>query len=102
MYGIRYLIIKKDQLLDSLPSDFYKLLELMTIARSRKHITSYYGGNDVGKFPEKNKPDTYNSDIDAKGELLHFKETNELLEALILSVYTPTKYIKEEYKKAVY
>lgn len=90
---------KKDQLLDSLPSDFYKLLELMTIARSRKHITSYYGGNDVGKFPEKNKPDTYNSDIDAKGELLHFKETNELLEALILSVYTPTKYIKEEYKR---
>ena len=71
----------------------------MTIARSRKHITSYYGGNDVGKFPEKNKPDTYNSDIDAKGELLHFKETNELLEALILSVYTPTKYIKEEYKR---
>lgn len=90
---------KKDQLLDSLPSDFYKLLELMTIARSRKHITSYYGGNDVGKFPEKNKPDTYNSDIDVKGELLHFKETNELLEALILSVYTPTKYIKEEYKR---
>lgn len=90
---------KKDQLLDSLPSDFYKLLELMTIARSRKHITSYYGGNDVGKFPEKNKPDTYNSDTDAKGELLHFKETNELLEALILSVYTPTKYIKEEYKR---
>ena len=30
---------------------------------------------------------------------MNFKETNELLEALILSVYTPTKYIKEEYKK---
>lgn len=105
---------------DSLPSDFYKLLELMTISRSRKHITSYYGDKGVrhyrcnliytaitsyygdkgvGQFPEKNKPDTYNSDIDTKKELLHFRETNELLEALILSVYTPTRYIKEEYKK---
>lgn len=90
---------QKDQLLDSLPSDFYKLLELMTISRSRKHITNYYGDKGVGQFPEKNKPYTLNSDIDTKGELLHFKETNELLEALILSVYTPTRYIKEEYKK---
>ena len=85
---------QKDQLLDSLPSDFYKLLELMTISRSRKHITNYYGDKGVGQFPEKNKPYTLNSDIDTKGELLHFKETNELLEALILSVYTPTRYIK--------
>ena len=90
---------QKDELLDSLSSDFYKLLEMMTISRSRKHITSYYGNEGVGQFPEKNKPDTWNSDIDTKGELLHFKETNELLEALILSVYTPTRYIKEEYKK---
>lgn len=90
---------KKEELLDSLPSDFYKLLELMTISRSRKHITSFYGNKGVGKFPEKNKPDTKNSDIDTNGELLKFKETNELLEALILSVYTPTRYIKEEYKK---
>ena len=90
---------QKDQLLDSLPSDFYKLLELMTISRSRKHITSYYGGKGAGQFPGKNKPDTYNSDIDTKGELLNFKETNGLLEALVLSVYTPTRYIKEEYKK---
>lgn len=89
---------QKDQLLDSLPSDFYKLLELMTISRSRKHITSYYGNKGVGKFPDKNKPQSLNSDIDSRGELLHFKETNKLLEALILSVYTPTKYIKQEYK----
>lgn len=90
---------RKDQLLDSLPSNFYKLLELMTIARSRKHITSYYGNKGVGQFPMKNKPLTLNSDIDVEGKLLNFKETNELLEALILSVYTPTKYIKQEFKK---
>lgn len=89
----------KNELLDSLPSDFYKLLELMTISRSRKHITNYYGNKDVGKFPDKNKPITMNSDIDCQGELLNFKDTNDLLESLILSVYTPTSYIREEYKK---
>ncbi len=90
---------KKDELLDSLPSDFYKLLELMTISRSRKHITNYYGNNGVGQFPNKNEPKTLNSDIDIKGELLNFKATNELLEALILSVYTPMRYIREDCKK---
>ena len=89
----------KNELLDTLPSDFYKLLELMTISRSRKHITNYYGNKEVGKFPDKNKPITINSDIDSKKELLNFKDTNDLLEALILSVYTPTSYIKDEYKK---
>ena len=90
---------KKEELLDSLPSDFYKLLELMTISRSRKHITNYYGNKGVGQFPNKNVPETLNSDIDTMGELLKFKETNELLEALILSVYTPTRYIREDCKK---
>lgn len=89
----------KNDLLDSLPSDFYKLLELMTISRSRKHITSYYGNSSVGKFPNKNKPETKRPEIDSKEQLLKFSDTNELLESLELSVYTPTKYIKSEYQK---
>lgn len=89
----------KNDLLDSLPSDFYKLLELMTISRSRKHITSYYGNSSVGKFPSKNKPETRRPEIDTHEELLKFADTNELLESLELSVYTPTKYIKSEYQK---
>lgn len=90
---------KKNDLLDILPSDFYKLLEMMTISRSRKHITGYYGNSGVGKFPHKNKPDTYYSDIDTEEQLLSFQETNKLLEALNLCVYTPTKYIKTEFQK---
>lgn len=87
----------KQELLDSLSSDFYKLLEMMTISRSRKHITGYYGDSNVGKFPNKNKPETYYPNIDTKDELLKFKDANEWLEELNLSVYTPTKYIKSEY-----
>ena len=89
----------KNDLLDSLPSDFYKLLELITISRSRKHITSYYGNDSVGKFPIKNKPITRRPEIDCEEKLLKFADTNELLESLELSVYTPTKYIKSECQK---
>lgn len=88
----------KDALLNMLPGDFYKLLELLTISRSRKHITSFYGTNDVGKFPNKLKPDTYTPHIDAKKELLNFKNTNIKLEELILAVYMPMRYIKHEYR----
>lgn len=87
----------KNQLLDNLPSDFYKLLEMMTISRSRKHITKYYGNSNIGKFPNKNKPITYYTEIDINKELLKFEDANEWLEELNLSVYTPTKYIKSTY-----
>jgi superfamily II DNA/RNA helicase len=89
---------KKNDLLDSLPSDFYKLLEIMTISRSRKHITGYYGSDGMGKFPKKNKPISQYPEIDAEEVLLKFKDANELLEVLNLSVYTPTKYIKSEFQ----
>lgn len=87
----------KNELLDSLPSDFYKLLEMMTISRSRKHITTYYGDDKVGKFPDKNVPITKSPGIDTMGNLLKFQEANDILEQLKLTVYTPTQYIKSEY-----
>ncbi|MFI3205703.1 MAG: helicase-related protein [Clostridia bacterium] len=90
---------KKNELLDNLPSDFYKLLELLTISRSRKHITGYYGNKGIGKFPEKNKPETCYPEIDKQEKLLKFSDANDILEQLELAVYTPAKYIKGEYKQ---
>ncbi len=87
----------KEDLLDSLPANFYKLLELITISRSRKHITNYYNDANLGSFPAKNKPITLRPEIDTRAELLGFENTNELLEILNLSVYTPTSYIKSQY-----
>lgn len=89
----------KTELLDRLPADFFKLLEMLTISRSRKHITGYYGNDNVGKFPIKRKPDTYTPKIDEKDELLNFEETNVILESLKLAVYCPMGYIKSEYKE---
>lgn len=89
----------KNLLLDSLPSEFYKLLEILTISRSRKHITGFYGNKGVGKFPDKNVPNTIRNDIDTQSVLLNFADTNEQLEVLNLSVYTPTKYIKSDFQR---
>ncbi len=90
-------IKRKEDLFNDLPPDFYKLLEMITISRSRKHITNYYGTEKIGTFPDKLKPDTYNPEIDTMGKLINFKETNSMLENLTLAVYAPISYIKSEY-----
>lgn len=93
----RQRVKKKEDLFNDLPPDFYRLLEMMTISRSRKHITNYYGTEKIGTFPDKLKPDTYKPEIDSKEKLINFKETNAMLEDLTLAVYAPISYIKSEY-----
>lgn len=90
---------KKNELYDALPKDFFDLLELLTISRSRKHITNYYNSNDIGKFPAKLPVSTFDPTIDANDQVLNFKQTLAILDDLLLAVYTPLKYVKNEYKK---
>jgi ERCC4-related helicase len=89
----------KRGLFDTLPPSFFRLLEMVTIARSRKQITSGYTSSNFGSFPEKLKPITLNPDIDTQNKLLVFGETNAILESLKMSVYSPMKYIKSEFKQ---
>jgi ERCC4-related helicase len=89
----------KNALLDKLPPDFFRLLEMLTISRSRKHITNYYGNGEGGRFPNKLTPCTLKPDIDVRKELLDFEATNEVLESLKLAVYTPMKYLRSEYRE---
>ena len=49
--------------MDSLDIDFSILLDNVTIARSRKHITKYYDTKDIGKFPTRLRPESYYCDI---------------------------------------
>jgi len=89
----------KRGLFDTLPSNFFRLLEMVTIARSRKQVTSGYSSTEIGGFPEKLKPITYTPDIDSQNDLLIFSQTNEVLESLKMAVYSPMKYIKSEHKQ---
>lgn len=43
-------------LLERLDFDFFEVLDSVTIARSRRHIQTYYDTGDIGTFPKRNKP----------------------------------------------
>ena len=47
-----------ETILQQLDFDFFKLLDSVTIARSRKHIAKYYDMTKVGAFPSRNMPIT--------------------------------------------
>ncbi len=81
-----------ERLLDMLDFDFFQILDSLTIARSRKHITTYYDTKAIGKFPLRNKPKSIYSPL-KKGEEVNYKGIADRLELLNLSVYSPLNYI---------
>jgi SNF2 family DNA or RNA helicase len=89
------------KLLDSLNFDYFKLLDLITIARSRKHIQKYYDTTDIGKFPQRNKPLTLKPDIDTQNSFPPLSQINKTIRRMTLSAYSPLKYVyphkEEEY-----
>ncbi len=73
--------------------DFFKLLDNITISRSRKHITKYYDIEAIGRFPNRRKPISYRSDITDLEGFMDVKELYEKLSQLNMSLYTPFDYI---------
>ena len=90
-------------LLETLNFDYFQLLDLLTIARSRKHIEKYYDLTEVGKFPERAKPDNVKADIDTKDKFPELREINRDIRLLNLSAYAPLRYLRpdklEEYSR---
>lgn len=94
-----------EKLLDMLNFDYFKLLDSLTIARSRKHIEKYYNIEDIGEFPTRLKPENVKEDIDILGQFPSLKEINNEILKLNLSVYTPIKYVlphKRDYYSRLY
>ncbi|MBI9030990.1 DEAD/DEAH box helicase family protein [bacterium] len=90
-------------LIETLDARYFKLLDLLTIARSRKHIQKYYDLTRIGKFPQRLKPINIKSEIDLKGIFPELKTINREIRKLNLSAYSPLKYVrsdkKDEYKE---
>lgn len=87
----------QENLLNSLNADFFNLLDELTIARSRKHIQKYYKENllQIGEFPKRHKPESIYSEIDTNKEFPSYDEINDRILEYKLSLFTPTKYLKE-------
>jgi ERCC4-related helicase len=80
-------------LLSTLNYDYFKLLDTLTIARSRKHITKYYNDSELGEFPKRFAPINIKADIDRQGEFPTLREINRDIRKLHLSAYAPLKYV---------
>ena len=92
-----------ESLLEMLEVDYFKLLDMLTIARSRKHIQKYYDTTSIGKFPERLKPINVKADVDTKNDFIKLAELNKLIKSLNLVIYSPMKYVLpskvEQYSK---
>jgi len=89
------------RLMDMLGFDYFKLLDLLTIARSRKHIEKYYGTTETGRFPERLKPVNFKPDVDRAGEFSSIREINNEIRRLTLAAYAPLRYVLP-HKQAAY
>ena len=82
-----------EAILKSLDFDFFELLDSVTIARSRKHIETFYDTAEIGGFPERLKPLSFHCPITTREDVIGFNEIYRRLSALKLSVYGPISYI---------
>ena len=81
--------------------DYFTLLDLLTIARSRKHIEKYYGTAETGRFPDRLKPINIKPDVDRAGEFRSIREINNEIRRLNLAAYAPLRYVLP-HKQAAY
>lgn len=89
------------RLVDMLGFDYFKLLDLLTIARSRKHIEKYYGLNETGKFPERLRPINIKASVDLDGRFPPIADINREIRRLHLAAYAPLRYVLP-YRQAEY
>jgi len=81
------------RLVEMLGFDYFTLLDLLTIARSRKHIEKYYGLAETGRFPDRLKPVNIKADVDLRGAFPPIRDINLEIRRLNLAAYAPLRYV---------
>lgn len=82
-----------ERLLRMLDFDFFKLLDAVTIARSRKHIQQYYDTTDIGTFPDRLKPISRQPHLTDLDTAINYNEIFDQLQQLRLAIYAPSAFI---------
>ena len=85
--------------------DFFKLLDSVTMARSRKHIEKYYDMDAIGKFPIRKIPKSIECDITKLDGVMSIEDIYQNLSSFDMSVYAPFSYIldsKQEFYSNLY
>lgn len=92
-----------NKLMERLGGEYFRILDMLTIARSRKNVEKYYDTADIGKFPERRTPLTYSPPIDSKDQMKDIGQLYDEISTLTLAAYTPLAYVRadkrEEYEQ---
>lgn len=89
-----------ESFVEMMDMSYFKLLDTLTIARSRKHIEKYYNVEEIGSFPKRLPPRNVYSRIDTGEEFPPIGEVNLLIKKLTLCVYSPLSYVRSEKREA--
>lgn len=87
---------KVSDLMNRLGTDFVKLLDTLTIARSRKHVISFYGKENVGHFPDRLPAKPLYPELDTENRFLSYDNINKKILEYKLAIFNPTKYVRVE------
>lgn len=87
----------KAQLLDRLGADFLRLLNGVSISRSRRQIEQFYADEmeRIGQFPKRAQPINTSPHTDSKGEL-SYQDLAEQIGRFKLAVYQPSAYVVDQ------
>ena len=91
----------KAQLLERLGPEFLRLLDGVSISRSRRQITQFYAEEmeRIGQFPAHAPPNNAYPPTDLLGEL-SYENLAELIKQFTLSIYRPSDYLADPERQA--
>jgi SNF2 family DNA or RNA helicase len=94
---------KTRDLLSALGGDFFKLLDGLSIARSRRQIASYYKDEmkRLGGFPRRTAPRSLHPIIDLQERYLSFEQLDKEISELHLALYHPTAKLRKDLPPAI-
>lgn len=85
-----------NELMEQLDGSYFRILDMLTIARSRKHIEKYYDTTDIGTFPERLDPITETPEIDTREQFRDIGQVYDEISTLTLASYTPLGYVRSD------
>ena len=80
-------------LIEMLGFDYFTLLDLVTIARSRKHIEQLLRDRRDRTIPDRLRPVNIKADVDRAGQFRPIKDINLEIRRLNLAAYAPLRYV---------
>jgi len=94
---------KTRDLIAAIGGDFFKLLDGLSLARSRRQVATYYADEmkQLGGFPDRPPPKAIHSPIDLEQRYLSFEQLDEEISALSLALYHPTSFLRDDLSDSI-